>query len=197
MRNGNCRGSVGQCVDEIRAGSPADGWTQEMLKKLCDIWDKWHLNDMRPECEHQRALGWREQAVEIIDQYHWRLDDRKLEVVKNRISKDVLEGRSPELMEEERMAFNAPKWVVTATEEPPEPKAFYTKGSKHHERVQRGNAWYKGDTLGENDSRGILCKPCPVCGHEYGRIWKKMDVPQDVIDWLFALPDTPVKPAWV
>ena len=35
-------------VDEIRNGSPTDEWTTEMLNKLCDIWDRWHLNDMRP-----------------------------------------------------------------------------------------------------------------------------------------------------
>lgn len=196
MSNGDCKGSAGQCVDEIRAGTPAREWTAEMLQKFCDIWAEWHLNDMHPECEHQRSLGWREQAAEIIDQYHWWLDDRKLGAVKNRIAQDVLEGRTPELTEGERMAFNAPKWVVTATEEPPEPKAFYITGLKPHERVRRGNAWYKGNTLGENDPRGILCKPCPVCGYEYGHGWQKVEVPQDVIDWLFSLPDTTVRPAW-
>lgn len=44
---------------------------------------------------------------------------------------------------------------------------------------------------------GILGKPCPVCGYQYGHAWQTEEVPQEVIDWLFALPDTPVKPAWV
>lgn len=44
---------------------------------------------------------------------------------------------------------------------------------------------------------GILCKPCPVCGYKYGTSWLMEEVPEDVIDWLFALPDTTVKPAWV
>lgn len=197
MGNGDCKGSAGQCVDSIREGKPCDGWDEEMLARFCDIWDEWHLNDMHPECEHQRVLGWREQADEIIDQYHWWLNDRKLRAVKDRIAQDVLDGRTPELTDEERMAFNAPKWVVTATNEPPEPKAFYTTGRNPHERVRRGNAWYKGNVLGENDPRGILCKPCPVCGYEYGHGWQKVEVPQDVIDWLFALPDTPVSPALV
>jgi len=66
-RNGNCLGSAGQCVDEIRAGTPAEKWTNEMLQKLCSIWDAWHLNDMRPYCEHQKQLGWRELArMEVI-----------------------------------------------------------------------------------------------------------------------------------
>ncbi|MEG1725903.1 MAG: hypothetical protein RR313_10965 [Anaerovoracaceae bacterium] len=195
-RNGDCRGSCGQCVDEIRAGNPADEWTAGMLQKFCNIWDVWHLNDMHPECEHQRELGWGEQANEIIDQYNWWLSSIRLDIVKTRIAQDVLAGRVPTLTEEERMAFNAPRWAVTATEEPPEPKAFYDHGIKPHERIRRGNVWYKGSTLGANDPRGILCKPCPVCGYEYGHGWQKVEVPKDIVDWLFSLPDTPVQPAW-
>lgn len=59
MVRGDCRGSCGQCQNEIRQGIPKAPWTKEMLDKLCDIWDRWHLNDMRPDCEHQRALGWK------------------------------------------------------------------------------------------------------------------------------------------
>lgn len=59
MISGNCRGSAGQCQDEIRKGVPKAPWTKEMVDKLCDIWDRWHLNDMRAGCEHQRALGWK------------------------------------------------------------------------------------------------------------------------------------------
>ena len=69
MSNGDCRGSAGQCANEIRKGTPTADWSAEMLFKLCDIWDKWHLNDMHPECEHQRNLGWDEQAKEKIYLY--------------------------------------------------------------------------------------------------------------------------------
>ena len=44
---------------------------------------------------------------------------------------------------------------------------------------------------------GLLAKPCPVCGYKYGTAWKTEEVPQEVIDWLFILPDTKVQPAWV
>ena len=57
-RNGDCKGSAGQCVDEIRAGRPGVDWNEEMLQKFCDIWDRWHLNDMRPYCSHMKELGW-------------------------------------------------------------------------------------------------------------------------------------------
>lgn len=110
-RNGDCYGSCGQCVDEISRGVPVDGWDVKMLQRFCDIWNYWHLNDMRAECEHQRAAGWRELAA-------------------------------------------------------------------------------------KNDE-SILCKPCPVCGYRYGTSWLKEDVPQDVIDFLFNLPDSEKLPAWI
>lgn len=71
---GNCLGAAGQCVDEIREGVPIEEWTAEMLKDLCDIWDEWHLNDMRPYCEHQKEMGWRELAKKKVVFYHYSLN---------------------------------------------------------------------------------------------------------------------------
>lgn len=51
----------GQMDKTIREALDADtinyasGWTAERLRELLDIWARWHLNDMRAECEHQRA----------------------------------------------------------------------------------------------------------------------------------------------
>lgn len=40
--------------------------------------------------------------------------------------------------------------------------------------------------------------PDPNCGdYRYGSAWRKVDVPDDVLAWLRALPDTDVQPAWV
>lgn len=36
---------------------PARGWSQELINMFWEIWDRWHLNDMRTECEHQRSRG--------------------------------------------------------------------------------------------------------------------------------------------
>lgn len=36
-KNGDCRGSCGQCVDAAR----------EIDEKFADMWKRWHLNDMR------------------------------------------------------------------------------------------------------------------------------------------------------
>ncbi len=34
-------------------------------------------------------------------------------------------------------------------------------------------------------------------GYKYGSKWLREEVPDDVIEWLMALPDSPTKPAWV
>ena len=57
--NGDCSGSCGQIVDTLRgmtAGAKfAPGWGVKSCARLVELWDRWHLNDMRPGCEHQEA----------------------------------------------------------------------------------------------------------------------------------------------
>ena len=49
----------------------------------------------------------------------------------------------------------------------------------------------------EEHPEGILGKECPVCGYKYGSGWLYEEVPEDVINWLFDLPNAKIKPAWV
>ena len=53
-RNGDARGSSGQIerTPEWIACPEID------LDRFMAIWKRWHLNDMRDGCEHQRELGW-------------------------------------------------------------------------------------------------------------------------------------------
>lgn len=58
-RNGDARGSCGQCVDALDRLMTLDaGWSPEMVRRLKAEWERWHLNDMRAGCEHQRKAGW-------------------------------------------------------------------------------------------------------------------------------------------
>jgi hypothetical protein len=58
--------SFGQIADTARHARPRGGdlHTAEDVRRLCAIWDRWHLNDMRPGCEHQRAAGWGERRID-------------------------------------------------------------------------------------------------------------------------------------
>jgi len=126
--NGNCRGSCGQIEASIE--SFAEGWDQEKLDKLRTLWRRWHLNDMRAGCEHQRAEGWADRPID-----------------------------------------------------PSKPTDAYIK----HPDGSRG--WNRLTWLPAKDG-GLLCAPCPTCGYKYGTAWLYEAVPQDVIDWLGALPDS-------
>lgn len=62
--NGNCAGSCGQIdmsysQDALDEGMELnEGWTPTKWFKFLKVWKRWHLNDMRAGCEHQRANGW-------------------------------------------------------------------------------------------------------------------------------------------
>lgn len=51
---GNDHEISGQCLDTVCAAFPDDAQAQSMLA----VWKRWHLNDMRSGCEHQRAERW-------------------------------------------------------------------------------------------------------------------------------------------
>lgn len=46
--NGDCRGGCGQIVmSGLSVDAYAPGWHAQKVAKLAEIWDRWHLNDMR------------------------------------------------------------------------------------------------------------------------------------------------------
>lgn len=60
-----------------------------------------------------------------------------------------------------------------------------------------------GDNFKLSDT-GVLLKfdkfrghKCPECGYEIGSAWLRREVPQDLIEFLFSLPETDRTPAWV
>lgn len=113
LASGNCLGSCGQIDMDYRKGhlgkdfQMIDGWTLPMFRKLLAIWDKWHLNDLKAGCEHQRALGW------------------------------------------------------------------------------------EADGYDKHPS-----EPCPTCGYKFGTAWHMVAVPNDVIAWLFSLPEAAKPCPW-
>lgn len=195
--NGNCRGSCGQCVDEIRGGKPEGLWTDEMLAKFCDVWDRWHLNDMRPYCKHQKELGWDKLASKKVTLYHYSLTHEyfmKQRELKNRVNRKLGEDGFATLTDEEKELWNLP---IQKTSWDPLDDSRYEPRKKQE--------WYSGateeKTLGwlypNEHPDGILTKPCPVCGYKYGSTWKTEQVPEDVLQFLYNLPDTTRLPAWV
>ncbi len=213
QRDGNCYGGAGQCVDAIRAGTPKAPWTAEMLQQFCDIWDRWHLNNLRPYCAHQKELGWDVQAREPIILRHYRLkvEARREQNKAEEAALGALRKGEPFTPTEEQTFYAALPYAVKVYGDAPvaedffrvyEPKKpLYTGDTGAEEHKRRGDVWYgnpEDNTVSRVHSElGMLCKPCPVCGYKYGTAWQMEEVPVEVISWLENLPDTPVQPAWV
>lgn len=200
-RNGNAKGSCGQCVDEIRNGMPDSGWNQEMLNRFCDIWNEWHLNDMRPYCQHQKALGWNRLARKevVLCNYTLRREAMDKQRGAERAAIESLKNGTVFAPTDEQVRYANLQYSITTHDkltgemkelyEPRKPIYTGDKGATEIKTL----GWLKP----EEHPDGILCKPCPVCGYKYGTSWRKEEVPKDIIEWLFSLPEATEKPAWV
>lgn len=64
--NGDARGSSGQCTDALAyLTGYAPGWSAKSAARLKAIWERWHLNNMRAGCEHQRAELWDQRPIDL------------------------------------------------------------------------------------------------------------------------------------
>ena len=56
-RNGDCTGGCGQYMNPLTNEDrpPLTGWNRDTMRQLAEVWNRWHLNNMRAGCEHQRA----------------------------------------------------------------------------------------------------------------------------------------------
>lgn len=196
--NGDCWGSCGQCDDEIRAGDPVEGWTEEMVQRFCDIWDKWHLNDMRPYCPHQKELGWDKLASAKVTLYHYSMTadvQKKRKAAEEASITALREGKTfiptPEQTKYAALPYGLTTWKEIEDENYKPKKPLFLGDVGFTETKTLG--WLRPDEHPD----GILTRPCPVCGYKYGTEWRHEEVPEEIINWLFALPDTTVRPAWI
>lgn len=61
--NGDCLGACGQ-IELQDVTEFSTGWDEDMLDMFKAVWKRWHLNDMRPGCEHQREARWAERTID-------------------------------------------------------------------------------------------------------------------------------------
>jgi hypothetical protein len=203
MPSGNCRGSCGQLImsykeydtrgyKSVADIKPAPGWNAETIKRFFDIWDRWHLNDMRAGCEHQRGAEWESREVTL---YHFTLTEQasKDKKAAEQCALDAL--RRGEIFKPTAQQTELAVLPYEVTHHEPHLPArgqFYQPRNRGATEKKNTN-WLKPS----EHPAGLLCKPCPVCGYKYGTAWKREEVPADVIAFLQSLPDTDIKPAWV
>lgn len=194
LRSGNALGGCGQIEDEIRDAEFnrfAPGWDHALVKRFVEAWDRWHLNDMRAGCSHQRAAGWGRTKLAIAT---WILDsetsDRQRKI-QQEVMAAVRRGEVRPVTGLERGILNLPYNIKCADGASPagEYTCYYKKSGVEEK--------FDGCVRPSEHPEGKLCRPCAECGYEYGSKWLREDVPTDVLDFLRALPETDVTPAWV
>jgi len=197
LRSGNARGGCGQINPlELDLSTLTPGWTVKKLAKFNAIWRRWHMNDMRPWCEHQYKLWELDKEHPSIEIKELKRSDKYLRAVKN-AKKGEMESND----------YNSWRLIAQRVE-------YFTTCYPHKHPDKWG---IDGETLiqegwievGKKELKdrkwvyesehpeGILCKPCPVCGYKYGTEWRKEELPADVVEFLTGLPETTVTPAWV
>jgi hypothetical protein len=171
--------SGGQIRDEVLAllTTPRSilNYPKEKIARLVEVWDRWHLNDMRPGCEHQREWDTREK-IQLVT---YRLkDDTLLEqhAIRRNWTKRLERGATV-LATEDELRIVAMPWEIKRGDDRPAPEPDYYK---EHGRETKTAGWVRP----EEHPRGLLCKPCPTCGYKYGSAWKYEPLPADVVKFL-------------
>lgn len=161
---------AGQCLDTI-----AEYIKTPLFREIHRLWKAHHLNDMRPECEHQRDLGWPEIATRETAMHHFSLtheaymERRKIETA---AIKALRKSGNAAISPEEQAVLNLPASVTTHLPELSVDVAPYYK----HARAEIKKL---GHLRPDEHPAGILSKECPACGYKYGTAWNTLPIPPE------------------
>lgn len=187
MASGDARGSSGQVT------MPSDEHTDRapFYDRFREVWERWHLNDMRAGCEHQRENWDARELLEVVS-YGLTSEAHKLRrAAMDEAARAAIAGEVAELTYADRFLLG-PDWFrpLFGAPDADGPKSGLYEVRKRETRSA-------GTVTPEEHPRGLLGKPCEVCGYRYGSAWLREEVPGDVIAWLESLPDaTGLPDAW-
>lgn len=178
-------GSFGQIIDTLLDPElvPAPGWEHGEIAALHAIWDRWHLNDMRSACLHQRDWPFDEELT--LQELTW--GDSYYQM-RQKAENGELEGVQYAAWSELHKLVQS---LTTASNRPKHPVLW---GAEADALIEHG--WLKFGrsettaarwTYPSEHPQGLLAKPCPECGYKYGSAWLYEPLPQDVIDWVMEL----------
>lgn len=163
----------GQCVDEVVAYFPHD----KKAQRMCEVWKRWHLNDMKAGCEHQRA--WDTNKPLKLLKYAWTMAYYEM---MQKAEKGTLSTEDYAKFQEVAKRVNAVLYDPPICHNPqypfPEVQNLINEGWLEEKGSEEKTAgWVNQD----NHPEGLLEKPCPVCSYKYGTAWLKEELPQDII----------------
>ena len=217
--NGNALGGCGQISMEFDHANPghndrrtrdpikaseityAPGWNAALWLRFLDVWESWHLNDLKPNCAHQRGDEWDTQRELTL--YHFRLRkavEDEVRAAKHKARDCIKSGETFTPTKRMKFLANLPDKFVHHESEPPRrmaqfycPNAPQYKGDSYNRSREVKTAGWVGS---DEHPLGLLCKPCVVCGYKYGSAWNCEPLPTEVVMFLHSLPATDQQPAW-
>ena len=159
--------SGGQNLDTIKEYLPNNTQVQEIVK----VWEKWHLNDMKPNCKHQIGKNWN--ASKELKIYRFDLlpeYKKESDRIKKEAYKILKTGKIFALTKEQIFITDLKHEIKTHRKKLPnnfkdyyEPRIKkYDWQKKHIEIITAG--W----TTEKKHPEGILSKPCNICNYKYG-----------------------------
>lgn len=190
--SGNANGSSGQCVEAIgRLTEYFTGWDKSIANELASVWDRWHLNDMRAGCKHQRKSWNLMEAIEVVE-YRLTPEARKLQrEALSECSRAGVAGTVPQLSAAGGALVDL-DMNYREVYEAPDADSPLSGCFEPGKRETKAACW----VYPHQHPRGLLCKPCEVCRHKYGSKWLREDVPSDVLEWLHGLPESSFACPW-
>ena len=168
----------GQCLEEI-----ARYIKTPLFNEILRLWRLYHLNDMHPECTHQAAAGWLEQAGKRVKLYSFCLTTEsitKQREIKSKVLAAAQNGESYIPTASEQTLLNMEYSITIPEESLPASLAAFYKPGKVEEKLC---GWLKES----EHPAGILCKPCPVCGYKYGTAWNYVAIPEQDEKIIYAI----------
>jgi len=151
---------------------PLPSWNTPKIAYLWAIWDRWHLNDLRPRCEHQR--NWDTSKELEIPVYIWTTAFYNI----------MQRAESGEMPTHEYELFRIISKRVHDT--------LFDNNREHVTELMEGNCikiketkkQKAGWTTQKEHPEGLLGKPCEICGYKYGSAWLLEPVPEEILEWL-------------
>jgi hypothetical protein len=160
----------GQCLDEI-----ARYVKTPLFREILGYWKRYHLNGMKATCEHQRRAGWEKIAGETVTAHIYTMNHEAI-TEKNAAERRIIEaakrGETVTATEEEQKALSRKYEITCYDDETPAEIGKYYKLSRTEEKRL---GWLRET----EHPRGLLCRPCPVCGYRYGTSWNYEQIPEN------------------
>jgi len=190
--NGDCSGSCGQLdMHPWEFTRYCDGWTPEMVHKLREVWTRWHLNDMRAGCEHQRNNWNPSEVLEVVSYKLTKEAYRERNKLIEQAALATAKGELLPLTDTGRALLGLVDWFEDLYQ-PPDADSPLSGCYEVNKREKKKAGW----VYPHQHERGLLTKPCEVCRYKYGSSWLREEVPTDVLEWLSSLPEASVKSPW-